>query len=269
MSLDPQSGHCCSDLGCRSRLSAIIVSITWKPEAAQFWKQSKGTAYFADKLFVTATLAPVDAKQLALQSLTALPPFCPELRWMLANPMRGQNRALTLAMTRLWEQVRTPRVWSMTGFAQHSVGTAILADLICQETTVDYGQGAYLGGLLHDVGKLLLALAVPDTYEYVERFGVCERAVLGWTHAELSAEALRIWNVPERIQTAVCQHHEPELDPTPVAPGQLPLSYAISAAERYLHSVGNERFERFGMDARIPRLLKTFEAEFDSVRVLL
>ena len=45
----------------------------------------------------------------------------------------------------------------------------------------------------------------------------CEKEVLGFTHAELSADALAEWNLPEEIGIAVRYHHEPDLAPAPEA----------------------------------------------------
>ena len=49
------------------------------------------------------------------------------------------------------------------GAVQHDLAsTAILSDLLAQRLEVAYPEGAFAAGLLHDVGRLILALALPD-----------------------------------------------------------------------------------------------------------
>src|SRR5262249_52005184 len=68
-------------------------------------------------------------------------------------------------------------------------------------------------------------------YSWVE----CERELLGFTHAELGADILREWNLPEQIQIAVREHHSP----APLKPGSpIPLSRALDAANQYVNASG-------------------------------
>jgi hypothetical protein len=63
----------------------------------------------------------------------------------------------------------------------------------------------------------------------------CERDVLGFTHADLSAEALKYWKLPEQIQIAVRDHHS---SPAESASGLIPLSHVVDAANQYTNSTG-------------------------------
>ena len=113
----------------------------------------------------------------------------------------------------------------MARFNMHSSACAILSDLLAQRLNVEYAEGAFVAGLLHDVGRLLIAMALPrenalilDGGRGAQRWPKwrrpilsiiegCEQEVLGFTHAELSAEALKYWKLPEEIQIAVRDHH--------------------------------------------------------------
>jgi len=126
-----------------------------------------------------------------------------------------RNAVLSMSIARMWASVRTPPGWSMTRFNMHSVAVAILCDLLAQYTSVEYGEGAFIAGLLHDVGLLLIAVAVPDEYSTVEKlyrqggrsWCDCELDIFGFTHPEISAEALTAWNLPEPIRECVVEHH--------------------------------------------------------------
>jgi len=156
-----------------------------------------------------------------------------------------RNAVLGMSITRMWNQVHTPPSWSMARFNMHSSACAILSDLLAQRLNVDYAEGAFVAGLLHDVGRLLIALGLTEEYGRIlqmhESKGkplvACEMEVTGITHPELSAKALEIWNLPEPIQNAVLNHHDPASDPTATGPA-VTLSRVLDASNQYVNSMG-------------------------------
>lgn len=198
-----------------------------------------------------------------------------------------RNAALSMSVARMWNQVKTPPGWSTPNFNQHSVGVGILSDLLAQRLNVAYAEGAFAAGLFHDLGLLLIAIGLHD--EYRQMTLLCQEnkqwtqdyeiQVLGMTHAELSAEALAQWNLPEEIQTAVRFHASPELDPTQAGPGQLTLSHVLSAADRYVKGTGvfvslfespsedpQAALEQLGLGERLPAILGEFDNEFTAIK---
>ena len=105
---------------------------------------------------------------------------------------------------------------------------------------MSYGEGAFIAGLLHDVGELLIALSLPREYEVITA-GESEMIVMGLEHAELSAAALGVWNLPVPIQTAVLYHHNPSAEPGSTD-GEIRLAQVVYAADQYLNSEGHVRF---------------------------
>lgn len=198
-----------------------------------------------------------------------------------------RNAALSMSVARMWGQVKTPAGWSTANFNQHSVGVGILADLLAQRLDVQYAEGAFAAGLFHDLGLMLLAIGLHDEYKQLTL--LCQESkkwepeyetqVLGMTHAELSAEALAKWNLPQEIQTGVRYHGTPELDPTPVEPGQIALSSLLAAADRYVKGTGvfvslfeapcdnpEAALEGLGLGERLPAILTEFNNEFSAIR---
>jgi putative nucleotidyltransferase with HDIG domain len=123
----------------------------------------------------------------------------------------------------------------------HSQATSQLAAFIAQAEQAEplvLAQST-MAGLLHDIGKLILASHLPDQYREVlnlasqERILLheAERQVFGATHAELGAYVLGIWGLPEPIVEAVAWHHNPDCCPessfSPVT--------AVHAASALLH----------------------------------
>ena len=198
-----------------------------------------------------------------------------------------RNAALSMSVARMWSQVKTPAGWSTLNFNQHSVGVGILSDLLAQRLNVVYAEGAFAAGLFHDLGLLLVAIGMHDEYKQLTLLSQqshrwepeYEMQVLGMTHAELSAEALAQWNLPEEIQTAVRYHGSPETDPTKVEAGQITLSRVLNAADRYVKATGvfvslfespsedpQAALEQLGLGERLPVILGEFDAEFTAIK---
>lgn len=158
-----------------------------------------------------------------------------------------RNFLLGLSVSRLWSRVRTPDNWSMARFNGHAIAVAVLADRLVQKAPVEYPEGAFAAGLLHDLGRLMIATALPDEFQRVHAMRVssgkplvqCEYATIDTSHAELSAAALGRWNLPPPIQKAVLYHHHPELDPERRPGGVQPLSLAIAVANHIANATGH------------------------------
>jgi HD-like signal output (HDOD) protein len=199
-----------------------------------------------------------------------------------------RNVVLGISVSRMWNQVKTPPGWSMADFNLHSVGVAILADQLSQRLEVNYGEGAFAAGLFHDLGLLLLAVGSQEEYKEIVRLCQlgeksrieCELQVIGLTHADLSAEALALWNLPDPIQTAVRYHESPDSDPTSVEPNTIKLSRLLNAADEYLRGTGvapsqfsqqssenSAGLQALGLGDRLTTLIEDFDNEFSAIKV--
>lgn len=78
-------------------------------------------------------------------------------------------------------------------------------------------QRAFLAGLLHDIGHVVMARSFPFVYRrmtkgatgHVEGNEVRERELFGFDHSHCGAYLMRLWNLDEDIAEAVDHHHEP------------------------------------------------------------
>ena len=107
--------------------------------------------------------------------------------------------------------------FSLADFWRHSIKTAIIAkQLAIQHDDVGEPDAIFIAGLLHDIGRLLLASKLPVLYEKIEgmkrRPGllVAEQEVLGFTHADLAAALMTQWGLPEILITCTQYHHDSE-----------------------------------------------------------
>ena len=114
-------------------------------------------------------------------------------------------------------------------------------ELIAGALPVDHGEHAFLAGLLHDLGKLLIAVAFPEQWQRIDSFALHEgnphekeRELLGIGHEELSAMAAAKWQIPEPVREAAQRHHSPAIE-TAVS---IPLSRLVQASDQFVNSLG-------------------------------
>lgn len=196
-----------------------------------------------------------------------------------------RNAMLSMSVARMWRHVKAPRGFSIAEFNLHSVAVAFLSDVLAQRLEVPYAEGAFVAGLFHDLGLLLVALGLPREYsellaacnEGVRSPLECELQVLGFAHADLSAEALEIWNLPVQIQTSVRHQIDPLRDPGAAA--GVTLSQVLQAADLYVRETGasmaifaahpevsGPKLEALGLGDRLSPALVEFENEFKAIR---
>lgn len=100
-------------------------------------------------------------------------------------------------------------------FWWHSLMCANLARLIAAKTGYAAPDEAYLAGLLHDIGQLVLWVNFPKDYGVMllddeeDRLVELERERLGATHCEIGAWLVGSWNLQSFIADAALYHHEP------------------------------------------------------------
>jgi len=100
---------------------------------------------------------------------------------------------------------------------KHSLLTAYGAKFVGDATGND-GNMLFTAGLLHDIGRVVLAKAKGAEYGVLlvraqvhkERAAECERASYGFTHADVSAVLMTIWKCPQPLVESVRYHHQPE-----------------------------------------------------------
>jgi HD-like signal output (HDOD) protein len=124
----------------------------------------------------------------------------------------------------------------------HSISTAILTREILASTTLQIDDDTdYLVGLLHNVGKVVMAYAFPEELRTLMRepaenpaeFCRRERELIGWDHARIGAHYLVRHQLSDEIVTAVQFHADPDR-----APRHRLFGAAIQVADHLLRHTG-------------------------------
>ncbi|HTR34273.1 MAG TPA: HDOD domain-containing protein [Bryobacteraceae bacterium] len=133
---------------------------------------------------------------------------------------RIRNMGLGLSLVRLWERIALPPGFSVTRFNLHSAAVGVLSDLLAKELDVENREGAFVAGLLHDLGELLMAAFLPEEYgkirDIIQQSALptieADLQILGAHRYMLTTRALERWRMPVFVQSAIAALGEPDED---------------------------------------------------------
>ena len=107
--------------------------------------------------------------------------------------------------------------WLMS-FWQYSFATAVVSKLLAKSLKYRDRERAYLAGLLHDIGEIILIYNFPEQFALVVdhvlenncNFEQAENEVLSISHTEFGPWLLEQWNYFGEIAHVVSRHHKPD-----------------------------------------------------------
>lgn len=100
---------------------------------------------------------------------------------------------------------------------RHSVAVALAASIVAQKINLTNVNLVFTGGLLHDIGKVVLNEYVAEEFgkilglvkENRLSFVEAEHQVLGYSHQEIGGKIARMWKLPDPIVRCIRYHHDP------------------------------------------------------------
>jgi putative nucleotidyltransferase with HDIG domain len=107
----------------------------------------------------------------------------------------------------------------IVGLWEHSLGTAIASGVIAKALYVPEPEEVSVAGLLHDIGKVVVPVKMPEIYRKIcERIcsttlsmGEVEREILGFDHSRIGMWLADEWNFPPNLTEPIVYHHTPVL----------------------------------------------------------
>lgn len=149
------------------------------------------------------------------------------LRNKISNPTQavvylGMNMVRSLVLTAnvfMQFEQRNLRNLQIDKLWDHSMNTGTFSKIIAMNlgSNLENIDNAFMSGVLHDVGKLILAANLPKQYgevlEIARKENICdyeaEKKVFGSTHSEVGAYLLDLWGLPNSIVIATAFHNKP------------------------------------------------------------
>jgi len=231
----------------------------------------------ASKIMSTANTPTSSAKQIAEilnrdQALTfKVLRMANSAYYAVTDPVKTVDRAIVVigfnriknivmrvsAMSALSNKKVNSPLFNMTRFWEHSIGVAICSSIIAKMQGLPKPEEIFTAGLLHDIGKLILAQYLTDSFNEVAKkvyregisFIDAERAVIGVDHTHIGKWLSNKWRLSEELKLVIAEHHHPPSDTLILG------EYAISVVIVYLADVMCRKVRvGFGGDDLVPEI---------------
>ena len=125
-----------------------------------------------------------------------------------------RNLAITVYLSRMFDTPVEPDGFSTRQLWNHGVAVAAASQLVARVCGRGVPADAYIAGLLHDIGLLMLSQQMRGRFEQViqrVRWGtptsLAEREIYAFDHAQLGGHTARHWEFPAAIVDAIEHHH--------------------------------------------------------------
>ncbi len=141
----------------------------------------------------------------------------------------GSARVLQIVFSKRVKQVmQRPLVqygYDENDLWHHSVASAIAAENMGKYVKVKIESISFTAALLHDIGKLLMIQVLPEgSLQKIWRiinekkisWADAEKDLFGFTHADIGAEIVKVWKLPEQIEKAIRNHNLLNTDKDPM-----------------------------------------------------
>lgn len=138
---------------------------------------------------------------------------------------RDHLRRLVIAgaVTQASERLPTQNLLPLEVFWHHSAYCAVIARLLAELESPSLSGTVFLGGLLHDLGQLILFSQAPEAAHlaFLRSLGepdaftpqAAERTELGFDHAQLGGALAEHWGLPDILCACLRFHHDPLMAP--------------------------------------------------------
>ncbi|MEW6536545.1 MAG: HDOD domain-containing protein [Candidatus Auribacterota bacterium] len=169
-------------------------------------------------------------------------------------------------------------------FWEHSIGCAVIARLLARRIRYHDEEEAFVCGLLHDIGKIILDQYLHDEFvqilqEVRERdvtFLEAEQVVMNCTHARIGSWLGEQWSLPAQLRDSIAHHHNPEQSNPEFTLSKLAhLADAFTRAkgignsgDDLIHAVSREAWDILHIaDKDIPDLFDEIDVEIEKAEI--
>ena len=132
-----------------------------------------------------------------------------------------QNLILSASMAAMMKQITMEEEWVRDVLTQHGFLTGLLGNWMNQLTGCGFQGEEFAAGLMHDIGRTLIAVCVPDKFRQFDPMEfqedpetlTYEQSVLDSDHCEVGAWFAECNGLPTEFVDVIRYHHQPEQCP--------------------------------------------------------
>jgi putative nucleotidyltransferase with HDIG domain len=159
--------------------------------------------------------------------------------------MLGYNTLRSVVIAAAVKQVYSPYGLTEKMLWEHSFGAGLAARIIASSTRLVNEEEAFLGGLFHDIGKIIMNFMDHTKFQAVMQkcyneevsFLESEQHFYSYTHAEVGGLVIKKWNFPEMLMKAILEHHNYNFDEHE-NDYQIKLTCVVGLSNLFCHKLG-------------------------------
>ncbi len=163
-----------------------------------------------------------------------------------------KNLALSTSIVGIFNGNSREGCFSMNDFWLHSLATGVTARMLAARQGIpgDAREEYFVGGLLHDIGKIPIMHCFPEEYAHIlkeseqrhEPLYSTEKEILGFDHCHVGQIIAEKWRLSDNLSSALTSHHQKEQH-EPAGFNDVISSANICAGSFSLGSAGDVSFE--------------------------
>ncbi|MDD5675489.1 MAG: HDOD domain-containing protein [Chitinivibrionales bacterium] len=123
---------------------------------------------------------------------------------------------LSLSVFEVFKDTHVSPYFKSTEFWQHSIACGVAAKTVARRLLPRLAGEAFVSGLLHDIGKVILNQYMHNEFETImklaqegQELDEAEMSVIATTHGQVGGWLAEKWNLPELITESIAYHHKP------------------------------------------------------------
>ncbi|MDQ1266529.1 MAG: hypothetical protein QG635_1681 [Bacteroidota bacterium] len=175
----------------------------------------------------------------------------------------------------LFSSVKIPKeyLFFLEDLWNHSLKVANIAKEIFKQhsdpDTAADSDDAFIAGILHDIGQLVLMSSVPDYSEKILNLMVTRKMTyteaeyesLGTSHAEVGGYLLGLWYLPYNIVEAVTYHHNPSKAPDSGTFSILSSVHLANALEKFIPFIDINHIKTLKLEGHLIEFVSFFSTQ--------
>ncbi len=139
---------------------------------------------------------------------------------MLLGFSTVRNAVLSVEVINALELKNRIEGFDISKFWRHAISVAVISRYLDQETGKQYREDVFAAGLIHDIGKIVMAHYFAERFEATWKT-MCSEKISFWeaepkhfpiNHAAIGAQLALRWNLPPSFQEVVANHHHDSIE---------------------------------------------------------